>query len=80
MRRRIDAEPGPAGDRQAVIAHLYLAHGAEKPVILAPEETLVLPAALAIATLFVVLWPAIRILPIGNPMIAQGQRSPCVQS
>jgi hypothetical protein len=72
MRRRIATEPGPAGDRQAIVTYLSLAYGAEKPVILTPEETLALPTTLAIAVLFVVLWPAIsRILEalssIANP-------------
>src|SRR6267378_872204 len=51
MRRRIRTEPGPAGDRQAIVAHLSLAHGAKKPAVLAPEEMLALPAALALAAL-----------------------------
>jgi N-acetylmuramoyl-L-alanine amidase len=51
MRRRIVTEPGPAGDRQAIVGHLSLAHGAEKPVMLTREETLALPAALALAAL-----------------------------
>jgi hypothetical protein len=63
MRRRIDAEPGPAGDRQVVVAHLSLAHGAQKPVVLAPEETLAFPAVLAFAGLAAVVCEAIsRIL------------------
>jgi hypothetical protein len=51
MRRRIVTEPGPAGDRQAVTAHLSLLYGAEKPVMLTLEETLALPAVLALAAL-----------------------------
>jgi hypothetical protein len=51
MRRRIVTEPRPAGDRQAIVAHLSLAHGAEKPLMLTLEETLALPAALALAAL-----------------------------
>jgi hypothetical protein len=51
MRRRSLTEPGPAGDRLAIVAHLSLAHGVEKPVILTLEETLALPAVLALAAL-----------------------------
>jgi hypothetical protein len=54
MRRRVVTEPGPAGDRQAIVECLSLAYGAEKPVMLTPEETLALPAALAIAALLLV--------------------------
>ena len=50
-RRRIRTEPGPAGDRQAIVGHLSLAHGADEPVMLMLEETLALPAALALAAL-----------------------------
>jgi hypothetical protein len=60
MRRRIDAEPGPAGDRQAIVAYLSLAHGAEKPAILAPDETLALPVVLALAGLAALVCQAIR--------------------
>jgi hypothetical protein len=51
--RRIGTEPGPAGDRQAIVRYLSLAYGAEKPAVLAPEETLALPAMLALGALFV---------------------------
>jgi hypothetical protein len=50
-RRRISTEQGPAGDRQAIVGYLSLTHGAEKPVMLTPEETLALPAALGLAAL-----------------------------
>src|ERR1700687_3781412 len=43
MRRRIVTEPGPAGDRHAIVARLSMVHGAEKPVMLTPEETVALP-------------------------------------
>jgi hypothetical protein len=63
MRRRIVTEPGPAGDRQAIIGHLSLAFGAEKPVMLTLEETLALPAVLACAAFLAFVCPAIgRIL------------------
>jgi hypothetical protein len=63
MRRRIRTELGPAGDRQAIVAHLSLAHGAEKPVLLTLEETLALPAVLAVAALHVlVCQPISRVL------------------
>jgi hypothetical protein len=63
LRRRIVTEPGPAGERQAIVGHLSLAYGAEKPVMLTTEETLALPAALAIAALLVLVCQAIsRIL------------------
>jgi hypothetical protein len=51
MRRRIVTEPGPAGDRQAIVAYLSLAHGAEKPSVLTPQEVLALPVVLAFAAL-----------------------------
>jgi hypothetical protein len=44
-RRRIRTEPGPAGDRQAVLAHISQLYGAEKPVVPSPEETLTFPVA-----------------------------------
>jgi len=51
MRRLVVTELGPAGDRQAIVGYLSLAHGADKPVVLRPEETLALHAALAVAAL-----------------------------
>jgi hypothetical protein len=47
IRRRIVTEPGPAGDRQAIVLHLSLAYGAAKPAVLTLEEARALPAALA---------------------------------
>jgi hypothetical protein len=41
--RRIRTEPGPAGHRQAILAYISLLFGAEKPVVLTPEETLAFP-------------------------------------
>jgi hypothetical protein len=58
-RRRIRTEPGPAGDRQAIVGHLSLAHGADEPVMLMLEETLALPAALALAALLALVCLAI---------------------
>jgi hypothetical protein len=54
MRRRIVTEAGPAGDRQAIVGYLSLAHGTEKPVMLTLEATLALPAAFAVADLFAI--------------------------
>jgi hypothetical protein len=54
IRRRIRTQPGPAGDRQAIVAH------AKKPVMLTPEETLAFPAALALAALLALFCQAIR--------------------
>jgi hypothetical protein len=51
MRRRIVTENGPAGDRQAVVAYLSLAFGAEKPWVPSPEEAFVFPTALALAAM-----------------------------
>jgi hypothetical protein len=51
MRRRIATEPGPAGERQAIVGYLSLACGAKKLVVLTPEQTLALPMALALAAL-----------------------------
>ena len=51
MRGRIVTEPSPAGGRQVLVGHLSVAHGAEKPVLLTLEETLALPAVLALAAL-----------------------------
>ena len=51
-RRRIRTELGPIGDRQAVLAHISLLYGAEKPVVPTPEETLALPAVLVVARVF----------------------------
>jgi hypothetical protein len=58
-RRRIRTEPGPAGDRQEIVGHLSLAHGADEPVMLMLEETLALPAALALAALLALVCLAI---------------------
>jgi hypothetical protein len=52
-RRRIHHAASPAGDRQAVFAHISLLNGYDKPVVPAPEETLVLPLGLAVARVFV---------------------------
>ena len=40
LRRRIRSEAGPAGDRQAILAHISLLNGAENPVVPTPVETL----------------------------------------
>ncbi len=53
MHRRIRRDSGRAGDRQAVFAHVSLLDGADKPIVLAPEETLVLPLVLVVTALFV---------------------------
>jgi hypothetical protein len=60
MHRRMPREPGPAGDRQAILAHLSLVHGAEKPAVLAPAEMLALPAALVVTALFPLVCQVIR--------------------
>jgi hypothetical protein len=60
LRRRIAVEPGPAGDRQAAMAHLLLLYGAEKPEVLAPEEALMLPVAISIGCLFGMLAHAVN--------------------
>jgi hypothetical protein len=60
IRRRIVTEPGPAGERQAIVAYLSLAHGTEKPVILAPDETLAFPAVLALAGFAALICQAMR--------------------
>jgi hypothetical protein len=52
-RRRIRSESGPVGDRQAVLAHISLLQGSEKPVVPTPEETLALPVLLVVAGLLV---------------------------
>jgi hypothetical protein len=52
-RRRIRRVAGPAGDRQAVFAHISLLSGYDKPVVPTPEETLVLPLGLAVARVLV---------------------------
>jgi hypothetical protein len=57
--RRSRTEPGAAGDRQAIVAHLSLGQGAEKPSVLTPEEMFALPIALAVAGLFVIVCQAI---------------------
>jgi hypothetical protein len=52
-RRRIRTERRPAGDRQAVFAHISLLKGSDKPVVPTLEETLVLPLVLVMARLLV---------------------------
>jgi hypothetical protein len=44
-RRRIHTEHGLVGDRQAVLAHISLLCGAEKPVVPTPEEVFAVPVA-----------------------------------
>jgi hypothetical protein len=68
MRRRIRTEPGPIGDRQAIVGYLSLAYGAERPAVLAVEEVLVLPAALALASLLAPICHAI--LSVNNNRLA----------
>jgi hypothetical protein len=52
-RRRIQRVTDPAGDRQAVLAHISLLSGTEKPLVPTPEETLVLPLVLVVTKLLV---------------------------
>jgi hypothetical protein len=54
LRRRIATEAGPAGDRQAIVGYLSLVHGAEKPAMLTPDETIAVLAILALPALLVV--------------------------
>jgi hypothetical protein len=56
-RRRIHRVAGPAGDRQAVFAHISLLSGYDKPVVPMPEETLALPVAIVAAGLLAALIP-----------------------
>ena len=51
LRRRIRSEPGPFGNRQAVLAHMSLLKGSEKPIVPTPEETLAFPLVLVVAGL-----------------------------
>jgi hypothetical protein len=67
MRRGIVTEPGPAGDRQAIVGHLSLLYGDEKPVVLAPREMLALPAVLALASLLAFVCQAISRIPEALP-------------
>jgi hypothetical protein len=81
MRRRLRTAPGPTGDRQAIFGHLSLLWGAEKPVVLAPEEMLALPAVLALAALLLTVAIAIsRALksaaPDGGPYAACANPDP----
>jgi hypothetical protein len=48
-RRRIHRMANPPGDRQAVLAHISLGYGSEKPLVPAPEETLAIPATIVAA-------------------------------
>jgi hypothetical protein len=50
-RRRIHRVAGPAGDRQAILAHISLLYGSEKPLVPSPEETLAIPVAIVAAGL-----------------------------
>ena len=59
MRRRIVTEPGPAGDRQAIVGYLSLARGAENPTSMAPEEIFALPQVIALAALLALVCQAI---------------------
>jgi hypothetical protein len=53
LRRRIRSETGPAGERQAILAHISLLNGAEKLVVPTPEETLAFPVLFIVAGLLV---------------------------
>jgi hypothetical protein len=55
MRRRVGVEPGPAGDRQAIVGYLSLLYQVEKPAVLAPEETLVFHVAIVMVYLLAML-------------------------
>jgi len=55
LRRRIRSEAGPVGDLQAILAHISLLNGAEKPVVPKPEEALAFPVIFVIVGLLVVL-------------------------
>jgi hypothetical protein len=70
MRRRIVTGASPAGDRQAIVGHLSLAHGAEKPFMLTLEETLALPAVLALAALLALACQAFSRILEALPFIA----------
>jgi hypothetical protein len=77
MRRRIATESGPAGDRQAIVGYLSLACGAEKPVLLTPEDTLALPAVLALGALLALAYQAFsRILAALPPFFPQPGAAP----
>jgi len=67
IRRRIATEPGPAGERQAIVGYLSLACGAERLVVLTPEETLALPMALALAALAGLACQAISRIFVASP-------------
>jgi hypothetical protein len=55
LRRRIRSEPGPAGDRQAILAHISLLDAADKPIVPKPEEALAFPVIFVIVGLLVAL-------------------------
>jgi hypothetical protein len=55
LRRRIRSEAGPVGDRQAILAHISLLNGAEKPIVPKPEEALAFPVILVVSGLLVAL-------------------------
>jgi hypothetical protein len=50
-RRRIHRVAGPAGDRQAVFAHISLLSGYDKPLVPTLEEMLALPASIVAVSL-----------------------------
>jgi hypothetical protein len=77
LRRRITTERGPAGDRQAVFAHLSLLLGAEKPIVMTPEETVTLPVALALAALLTLWNPAAKRLYIAEDRPIAVGHCPC---
>ena len=55
MHRRIRSNSVPAGDRQAIFAHISLLNGADKPVVPTPEDALAFPIILVVAGLLVAL-------------------------
>jgi hypothetical protein len=55
QRRRIRTDPGRVGDRQAILAHISLLYGADKPGVPTKEETLVFPLALVVAGVLAVI-------------------------
>jgi hypothetical protein len=65
--RRIRSQSGPVGYQQAVLAHISLLRGSQKPVVPTPEETLALPVVLVLAgRLFALIRPIAKRLRTGE--------------
>jgi hypothetical protein len=63
-RRPIRVEPGPVGERQAILAHIAFLHGADKPVELTQEEILAFLVLVVMLGLLAIVLGQVAVQPI----------------